>query len=342
MEKWNFPISPIFVPKIGAKKISSSTNPQLCTPYSLLLPILEVSFWLAQNPNRKKLDSGQARMTGWGKDAIISVVMKKKKFIIIVLVVLVTGLGVGYFIWASQRANYYLNVSRETSDKQEEILDLEKSVALHPRTENIIPLADLYISINRNDLAERIMVGRGEVQILNKLGNLYLDENKTIDAENAFTKAENKTSNPDSLKGLVLVELKKGDRGVAEDYLRQLTQLDSDSANCYASFVYLNDFKKSENDFEEAKECNLYGLDKYFKEYKAGQNPLFLKLEAANEYYANNYLALALSDTLALRRENSRYRDAYILAAKIYEKLGDQKNADDQKQKAFQIDPTKF
>ncbi len=275
--------------------------------------------------------------------------MNKKLIIIPLVTVAIIVLTVGYFLWANQRADYYADVSRETNDKQTEILALEKSVELYPKPDNIISLADLYVSIGRDDLAEKIMVGRpvlmsflrgrGEVQILNRLGNLYLDENKTQDAENVFTKAKNKDLNPDSLKGLVLSQLQKGDRGEAENYLSQLSALDSDSSNCYAAFVYLNNFKKAENAFGKVKDCNIFGIDKYFAKRKDTQSPLYLKLEAANFYYEHNYLQLALNDTLALEREKDNYRDAYILGSKIYEKIGDQSKASEQGKKAVEIDP---
>ena len=266
--------------------------------------------------------------------------MKKKKIIILSLIpILLVGLSTGYFLWASGRADYYADVSRETNDKQAKILALEKSVELYPKPDNIITLADLYVSIGRDDLAEKIMVGRGEVQILNKLGNLYLDENKAQEAEDVFTKAKNKNLNPDSLKGLVLSQLQKGDRGEAENYLSQLSALDSDSSNCYAAFVYLNNFKKAENAFGKVKGCNIFGIDKYFAKRKDTQSPLYVKLEAANFYYEHNYLQLALSDTLALEREKDNYRDAYILSSKIYEKMGDQSKASEQGKKAAEIDP---
>ncbi len=275
--------------------------------------------------------------------------MNKKLIIIPLVTVAIIVLTVGYFLWANQRADYYADVSRETNDKQTEILALEKSVELYPKPDNIISLADLYVSIGRDDLAEKIMVGRpvlmsflrgrGEVQILNRLGNLYLDENKTQDAENVFTKAKNKDLNPDSLKGLVLSQLQKGDRGEAENYLSQLSALDSDSSNCYAAFVYLNNFKKAENAFGKVKGCNIFGIDKYFAKRKDTQSPLYLKLEAANFYYEHNYLQLALNDTLALEREKDNYRDAYILGSKIYEKIGDQSKASEQGKKAVEIDP---
>ena len=264
-----------------------------------------------------------------------------KKRIIILTIITITLIGaiVGYLFWANQKADYYSQVSRETSDKQDKIINLEKSLTLWGKPENIIALADIYISIGRNDLAEKVMVGRGEVDILNKLGNLYLTENKVKEAENTFTKAKNKKLNSDSLKGLILVELKKGDRGGAESYLNQLTGLDSDSADCYASFVYLNDFKKAKDSFIKAKKCDLYGLDKYFTLYKETQNPLYLKLQAANLYYSQNYLNLAENDILAILAEKDNYRDAHVLASKIYEKLGDQVKTNEHKQKAQEIDP---
>lgn len=266
--------------------------------------------------------------------------MNKKKITILII----TSIGLivtltGYLFWANYRANYYAKTSSETSNKQEKILNLEKSTALYAKTENVLTLADLYTSIGRSDLAEQIMLGRGEVSILNKLGNLYLAENKTKEAENTFIKAKNKKVNSDSLKGLILVELKKGDRGVAEKYLGQLAGLDAESADCYGSFVYLNAFKKSKEAFVKAKSCDLYGLDQYFATYNEAQNPFYLKLEAVNLYYTQNYLNLAEKDILALIKEKDSYRDAHILASKIYEKLSNQAKATEHKQKALQIDP---
>lgn len=266
--------------------------------------------------------------------------MNKKKITILIAISVVTiGTLIGYLFLTNQRADFYSRAANEASDKQSKILDLEKSIMLWKKTENILKLADLYISIARNDLAEKIMLDRGGVEILNKLGNLYLIENKIKEAENTFTKAKNKKLNPDSLKGLVLVELKKGDRGVAEKHLNQLTGLDSNAGNCYAAFVYLNDFKKAKGSFAKAKDCDLYNLDKYFGAYKETQNPHFLKLEAINLYYSQNYLNLSEKDIFALLKEKDNYRDAHILASKIYEKLGDQTKATEHKQKALQIDP---
>ena len=125
----------------------------------------------------------------------------------------------------------------------------EKSVQLWPKTNNILILSDLYISIGRNDLAEGIMADRGDPQILNKLGNLYLSENKINESEKAFAKSKNKSLNSDSLKGLILVELKRGDRGVAENYLDQLRKIDTASANCYDAFINLNNFNEAKSAF---------------------------------------------------------------------------------------------
>ncbi|RJO62332.1 hypothetical protein C4544_00325 [candidate division WS5 bacterium] len=270
--------------------------------------------------------------------------MKNKRTILIAL--LIISLFFGYLLWANQRADYYSQISRlpaseasETNDTQKRVLALEKSVQLWPKTENILTLADLYISIGRNDLAKEIMVGRGDPRILNKLGNLYLGENKIEGAEKAFIKAKNKKINPESLKGLILVVLKKGDRGEVENYLNQLSDLDPNSAGCYSAFAYLNDFNKSKKAFAKAKSCNLYGIDKYFSTYNEAQNPLYLRLEAANLYYSTNYLNLAEKDILALIKEKDNYRDAHILASKIYEKSGDKAKADEYKQKALKIDP---
>lgn len=263
---------------------------------------------------------------------------RKKITTLIVTAATLIGVLTGYLFWANYRADYYSRVSHETSVPQEKIIALEKSIALYAKPNNVLALANLYISIGQNDLAEKIMVGRGEVDILNKLGNLYLIGNKAKEAENTFVKAKNKKLNSDSLKGLILVELKRGDRGGVENYLSQLAGLDLDSSNCYASFVYLNDFKKAKNSFTKAKNCDLYGLDKYFFTYNDIQNPLYLKLEAADLYYSANYLKLAEGDTLALLKEKDNYRDAHVLASKIYEKLGDQAKANEHKQKALQID----
>jgi tetratricopeptide (TPR) repeat protein len=269
--------------------------------------------------------------------------MNKKKIItLVIIVVLSIGTLTGYLFWSNYRADYYADNANKTSDNQEKILNLEKSTTLYPKTENIIALVDLYISTGHNNLAEKIMLSRGEVDILNKLGNLYLNENKIKEAENTFIKAKNKKVNSDSLKGLILVELKKSDRGVAENYLNQLVSLDSNSANCYGTFVYLIDFKKSENSFKKAKSCDLYGLDKYFVTFDEAQNPLYLRLEAVNLYYSQNYLNLAEKDILTILKEKDSYRDAHILASKIYEKLGNQAKANEHKQKAKQIDPTVY
>ncbi len=266
--------------------------------------------------------------------------MKKKKIIIIAFIL--AGLMIvliGYLIWSYKKADYYAKVSHETSNRQTKILDLEKSITLWPKASNIIALSDLYIASGRNDLAEQIMVGRGDPQILNKLGNLYLSENQAEKAEKAFVKANNKKINSDSLKGLVLTQLKKGDRGEAEKYLGQLANLDQSSANCYASFMYLNNFDNAKKYFTKAKSCNLYGLDKYFATFNSAQNPFYLKLEASNLYYQNNYLQLALKDVLALEKEKENYRDAHILASKIYERLGNQTLANEQIQKVETLDP---
>lgn len=266
--------------------------------------------------------------------------MNKKKITILVtvslcLIIVLTG----YLFWAHSRADYYVRTANTTSDTQSKILSLEKSLALWKKPENVLTLADLYISIGRDDLAEKIMLGRGEVDILNKLGNLYLTEDKVKESENTFTKAKAKSPNSTSIKGLILVELKKGDRGVAENYLSQLAGLDTDSASCYGAFIYLNDFTKARDAFSKAKSCDLYDLDKYFATYNEAQNPLYLRLEAANLYYAQNYLSLAEKDTLTILKEKDNYRDAHILASKIYEKLGDQAKANEHRQKAQQIDP---
>lgn len=269
--------------------------------------------------------------------------MNKKKIIILSIIsIIVVGTLTGYLFWAYQRADHYADVSRETSDTQGKVLALEKSLTLWGKPENILSLADLYISIGQNDLAEKILLGRGEVDILNKLGNLYLSENKIKEAENTFTKAENKNINSNSLKGLIFVELKKGDRGVAENYLLKLSGLDAESASCYGAFVYLNNFKKAKENFTKAKSCDLYGLDKYFSTYNETQNPLYLRLEAANLYYSESYLSLAEKDILAILKEKDNYRDAHILASKIYESLGDQTRANEHKQKSQEIDPAGF
>ena len=264
---------------------------------------------------------------------------KKRVTILVGISVVLVGILAGYLFWANYRSDYYSKVSRETSDKQGKILALEKSVTLWQKPENISSLADLYLSIGRNDLAEQIIMDRGEVDILNKLGTLYLNENKVKEAENTFTKAKYKKVNSDSLKGLVLVELKKGDREVAEKYLLQLSDLDTGSANCYASFVYLNDSKKARDSFEKSKSCDLYDLSKYFATYREGQNPLYLKLGAVNKYYSENFLNLAEKDILALIKEKDDYRDAHTLAAKIYEKLGNQTKSKEEQDKAKHIDP---
>lgn len=266
-----------------------------------------------------------------------------RKGIGIVIVIIALILAVVLFrVWAISRAEYYASVSRETSGTHDQILALEKSLLLNKKPENILTLADLYISIGHNDLAEKIMLGRGEVEVLNKLGNLYLKQNKTKEAENTFTKAKYKNNNSDSLKGLILAMLKKGDRGVAKSYLNELSVMDPDSANCYASFAYLNDFKKAKDAFTKAKSCNLHGLDKYFATYNERGNPLYLRLEAVNLYYAENYLNLADKDILALLKEKDNYRDAHILASKIYEKFGNQIKANKHKQKALRSDPLGF
>ncbi len=267
--------------------------------------------------------------------------MRKKKIVILTVTpIVLIGMLASYLFWANQRADYYANISNEASNKQEKILNLEKSLALWKKTGNILTLADLYISTGNSNLAKQIMVGRGEVDILNKLGNLYLNENKVKEAENTFIKAKNKNINSESLKGLILVELKKGDRGVTEGYLSQLSVLDQGSANCYASFVYLNDYNKAKDAYVKAKSCNLYGIDKYFASYKKTQNPLYLKLEAINLYYSQDYLNLAEKDILALIKEKDNYRDSHILASKIYEKLGNQAKTNEYKQKAEEIDQT--
>jgi len=267
--------------------------------------------------------------------------MKTKKLIIIIAITIsAIGALTGYLLFAMNRADYYAQASRETTDTQNKILALEKSVQLWPKTQNILTLTNLYISVGKNDLAEKIMVGRGDPQILNKLGNLYLTENKVKEAENTFAKAKNKKMNADPLKGLILVELKKGDRGVAESYLGQLESVDPDSASCYGSFVHLNDFKTAKNAFSKAKSCNLFGLDKYFAGYNEAQNPLYLRLQAANLYYSQGYLNLAEKDVLAILKEKDNYRDTHILAQKIYEKLGDQTKANGHKQKTLELDPS--
>lgn len=266
--------------------------------------------------------------------------MKKKRLIILAVVwVFIIGVLTGYLLWANKQADHYAQVSRETENKQERILALEKANQLWPKTENISSLADLYISIGRSDLAEKIMVGRGDPQILNKLGNLYLTEDKLNEAEKAFTKAKSKKRNSDSLIGLILVELKYGDRGEAEAYLNELRRLDTSSANCYGTFVYLNDFKKSKNSFEKEKDCNLYGVSQFFGTYKATQNPLYLKLQAANLYFSQGFLKLAEEDILAILKEKDNYRDAHVLVSKVYEKMGDSTKANEHKQKAAEIDP---
>ncbi len=267
---------------------------------------------------------------------------KKKITILIIISFAVTILLAGYLLWAHNRADYYARAANTAPGTQDKILDLEKSLTLWKKPENIMTLADLYVSIGRQDLAEQIMLGRGEVSILNKLGNLYLTENKVKEAENTFTKAKSKKVNPDSLKGLILVELKKSDRGVAENYLSQLAGLDAESADCYGSLIYLNDFIKAKDSFTKAKSCNLYSLDKYFTAYNETQNPLYLRLEAVNKYYSENYPNLAEKDILALMKEKDNYRDAHILASKIYEKLGDQAKTNEHKEKARQIDPIKL
>lgn len=269
--------------------------------------------------------------------------MNKKKTIILIIIAAASIIILtGYMFWADSKASNYIKVSRETTVIQEKILALEKSLTLRGKPDNILPLANLYISIGKNDFAEKIMVGRGEVDILNKLGSLYLSENKVKEAENTFTKAKNKKSNSDSLKGLILVELKKGDRGVAENYLNQLSDLDPTSSSCYGAFVNLNDFNKAKNSFTKAKQCNLYDLDKYFATYKETQNPLYLRLQAINLYYSSNYLGLAEKDILALLKEKDNYRDAHIMASKIYDKMGDQAKANEHKQKAKELDPLRL
>jgi Tfp pilus assembly protein PilF len=266
--------------------------------------------------------------------------MKKKKAIILIMsAVCIVGLLTGYLFWTMNRADYYATVSRETSDTNEKVLALEKSLTLWEKPANILALADLYISIGRNDLSEQVMVGRGEVDILNKLGNLYLTENKVKEAENTFIKAKNKKINSDSLKGLMLVEAKYGDRGVAENYLSQLNGLDTNSANCYGSFLYLYDFSKSNNTFTKAKSCTLYGIDKYFSNFNETQSPLYLKLQASNLYYSQGFLNLAEKDILTILKEKNNYRDAHIMASKIYERKGDQTKANEHKQKVHELDP---
>lgn len=265
--------------------------------------------------------------------------MKNKKLIIILSIIGLLIIIAGYTLWANKRADHYSQVSRETKDVQEKILSLEKSIQFWPKTENVLALADIYISIGRNDLAGKIMLGRGDLEVLNKLGSLYLSEDKIEEAEKAFIKANNKDVNSESLKGLILVVLKKGDRGEAESYLNELKNLNAVSANCYASFVYLNDFQKAENTFIKAKKCNLYGIDEYFANHNKAQSPLYLRLEATNLYYSMGYLNLAEKDILSILRENNNYRDAHVLASKIYEKLGDQTKSDEHKKGAFEIDP---
>ncbi len=266
--------------------------------------------------------------------------MKKKKIIITALILVgFLVIFTGYVIWSYKKADYYAKVSRETNDRQIKTEDLEKSIELWPKESNIITLADLYIASGRSDLAEQIMVGRGETDILNKLGDLYLSENQSEKAEKAFVKANNKKVNSESLKGLVLTQLKKGNRGGAENYLEQLYNIDQDSASCYASFTYLNNFDIAKKYFTKAKACNLFDLNKYFSRYNSSQNPFYLRLEASNIYFQNNYLQLALKDILALEKEKENYRDAYILGFKIYEKLGDKAKENRQKLKVIQIDP---
>lgn len=264
--------------------------------------------------------------------------MKNKKTILIVSLILLALII--YVFFANYRAEYYSKISRETPSTNEKILNLEKSYALWKKRDNILQLVDLYVSIGRDDLAEEIMVGRGEVDILNKLGNLYLTQNKIEEAENTFIKAKSKSPNSTSIKGLILVELKKGNRGVAESYLSQLAGLDPDSSSCYGAFVDLNDYNNAKNSFEKAKSCNLYGMYKYFASFREDQNPLYLKLEAANKYYSENYLNLAEKDALDVLREKENYRDAHVLASKIYEKLGDPAKSSEHKNRAQQIDPT--
>lgn len=266
--------------------------------------------------------------------------MNKKRIIILVVISVITvGLLTGYLFWANQRASFYANNADAAPDKQEKILNLEKSLTLWKKPENIISLSELYISIGRNDLAEKIMLGRGEVDVLNKLGSLYLIENKVVEAENTFTKAKNKKLNADSLKGLILTELKKGDRGVAENYLSKLSEFDINSANCYGGFVNLDDFKKAKDSYTKVKSCNLHDVDKHFATFNDAQNPVYLKLETVNLYYSQNYLNLAEKDILALLKEKDNFRDAHILASKIYEKLGNQSKSTEHAQKALQLDP---
>jgi len=273
--------------------------------------------------------------------------MNRKNIGIVLVIAAIILAAVLFRVWAISRADYYADVSSfdsaqdklTTSDMQTKILTLEKSLLLNKKPENILTLADLYISIGKSDLAEKIMLGRGEVDILNKLGGLYLSQNKTKEAESAFVKAKNKNKNSESIKGLILVVLKKGDRGVAENYLRELSVIDPDSVNCYASFTYLNDFKKAKDTFAKAKSCTLYGLDKYFTTYNESQNPLYLRLEAANLYYSQDYLNLAEEDILALLKEKDNYYNGHMLASKLYERLENQPKTNYHKQKAKKIDP---
>jgi len=263
-------------------------------------------------------------------------VRNKKTLKIIFLLGIFLLLVVGYVLFALNRSNHYFLRAKQSANLQDKRLLLEKSVQLYPNEQNLSYLADTYISLGSDDLAEKIMVGRGEVNILNKLGNLYLSENKIPEAENTFGKGKD---NRDSLKGLILAKLKRGDRGEAEGYLSRLQKINPVEADCYASFLNLSEFKKAQNYYSKIENCDLPGLEKYFSEHKEGQNPYFLKLEAANQYYAQNYLKLAENDDLALLKEKGDYRDAYLLATKIYAKMGDQTKSDENKQKALKIDP---
>lgn len=263
--------------------------------------------------------------------------MKNKKRILLGITLI--ALLAGFLTFSYYRSNYYAQLALKADTSDEKILNLEKSLSLWERKENILKLADLYKSIGRTDLAEGIMVGRGEVEVLNKLGNLYLEQNKLKEAENTFTKAKVKSPNSTAIKGLILVELKKGDRGVLQGYYTQLSSLDTEAADCYAAYIYLNEFEKAKNSFAKAKSCNIFDLEEYFQGHSTLQNPLYLRLEAARLYYNENYLSLAEKDILSLIKDKEDYRDAHLLASKIYEKLGDTLKSNEYKEKAHKLDP---
>ncbi len=279
----------------------------------------------------------------------ININKKQKVILLIVLLVILIGLGlIKTNVWRIKMVGEYKRIGEKAQNENNlslAVLNYKKALTLSPLNKEIaIKLGDIYVLAGESEKAinyyEKV---RDSYGILNKIGDLYYRMEEFEQANKNYQKSTNLKSNSYAYARIGECSLKTGDIDKAKDNFEKALEVEPlfYKARFYLSLVLA--FKNPEEAERESKVLDKNDqlendLKKAISNINSG-DILYGKTILANLF---NNLEFPKSAILVIEpeiKENTSYRDAFLVLANIYFQLKDYDKAITNANKAVEIDP---